>query len=174
MKRFLLGSVLVAWLGAPAVPAATAQTDQHLAILDEKLDHLKAAVEDLQFKQQKLQQQFDDLEAQVQNLRRAGGGATAADAQALEARVKALEAAHEKDKQAILDTLAKELANLSPGHGTTPPPPPNGDAKFHVVQKKETLSSIAKDYGVSVEDLKKANNLTDTTIKIGQKLLLPK
>jgi LysM repeat protein len=87
-------------------------------------------------------------------------------------RVRALDAAREKDKQVILDTLAKELASIS---GAKPVSPTSaGGGKEHVVQKGENLSAIAKATGVTVAELKKANNLTSDEIKVGQKLVIPK
>ncbi|MCX7984714.1 MAG: LysM peptidoglycan-binding domain-containing protein [Bacteroidetes bacterium] len=43
----------------------------------------------------------------------------------------------------------------------------------HTVKKGETLTSIAKNYGVSIEQLKKANNLRSNLIKAGQVLTIP-
>lgn len=43
-------------------------------------------------------------------------------------------------------------------------------SSVHTVQSGETLSSIAKKYGVSVADLKKWNALTSDNLSIGQKL----
>jgi len=42
--------------------------------------------------------------------------------------------------------------------------------KIYKVKKGENLISIAKDFNMSVEDLKKMNNLTDNKIKFGQEL----
>lgn len=43
----------------------------------------------------------------------------------------------------------------------------------HNVQAGDNLTKIAKRYGVSVSDLKRANNLSQDQIKIGQKLTIP-
>ncbi|HNP27689.1 MAG: LysM peptidoglycan-binding domain-containing protein [Nitrospira sp.] len=43
---------------------------------------------------------------------------------------------------------------------------------LHTVSKGETLYRIAKEYGVSVQDLKAWNNLADNTIQVGQKLIV--
>lgn len=150
---------------------------QQLGILDEKLNRLRADVEALQFNQDKIQKQLADLQTQVLNLRQTGTGASASDLQALEAKIKAVDAAREKDRQVILDQLAKELANLSTSRAGTVPSTPKvagTDAKEHVVQKGETLTAIAKEYGVTVADLKKANSLTGDDIRVGQKLTIPK
>ena len=43
----------------------------------------------------------------------------------------------------------------------------------YTVRKGDTLSGIAKRFGVSVDAIKKANNLKSTTVIIGQKITLP-
>ncbi|MCB9071809.1 MAG: LysM peptidoglycan-binding domain-containing protein [Prevotellaceae bacterium] len=43
--------------------------------------------------------------------------------------------------------------------------------RTHVVQRKETLYSISRQYNVSVEELARANNIT--SIKVGQELVIP-
>ena len=46
--------------------------------------------------------------------------------------------------------------------------------KTHTVKKGETLSSIARKYGCTVNDLKKWNNLKGNNVKVGQKLKIKK
>lgn len=48
----------------------------------------------------------------------------------------------------------------------------NEDALFHIVIKGDTLTSISKRYGVSVNELKKLNHLSSTRLKIGKKLVV--
>lgn len=43
---------------------------------------------------------------------------------------------------------------------------------LHKVAEKETLFSISRIYGVSVEELKQWNNLTDNTLALGQELVI--
>ena len=46
--------------------------------------------------------------------------------------------------------------------------------RYHNVKKGETLSAIARNYGVSVNDLTQANSIsTKTSLKVGQELLIP-
>jgi membrane-bound lytic murein transglycosylase D len=58
------------------------------------------------------------------------------------------------------------------------PPPAKTDKKtpssrtVHVVQPSDTLFSLARRYGTSVEALRRLNQLPDSTIRIGQKLLI--
>ena len=144
--------------------------DQAIGLLDEKVSKLTAQAEDLQFRYQQLQKTLEKIQADLTQLRQAvatAGGTSPAELKMLEDRIAAVDAARQKDRQAIIDQLAKELS----GAGKSPV---TGDGKEHIVAKGETLSSIAKTYGITVADLKKANNLTGTDIKIGQKLTLPK
>ncbi len=166
--RFCLVLTGCVWCGAAVFGQQTVA--QQLAIVDEKLNKLSAEVEALQFNQRKLQEQVDDLQTQVVNLRKAGG-ASAASFDALQAQLRTLDAARERDKQIILDTLAKELASLSGSRAGSTGKPSSGE---YVVQKGDTLTTIAKQHGVTVASLRKANNLTSDELKVGQKLVIPK
>jgi len=44
----------------------------------------------------------------------------------------------------------------------------------YVVQKGDTLAAIAKAFNVSLSSLQKANGLKSTSIRVGQKLIIPK
>ncbi len=68
---------------------------------------------------------------------------------------------------AILALLAAQLAvGVCPAEAASPP--------VHVVQRGETLYSIARRYGTTVEALMRANGLTDPTrIYAGQRLVVP-
>lgn len=54
---------------------------------------------------------------------------------------------------------------------------PSGDTQkdnvVYTVKKGDSLYSIAREYGTTVDALKKLNNITSNTLSIGQKLLLP-
>lgn len=173
-----IAAISVACVVGPASGPAEQQTvSQQLAILDERLSKLRADVDALQFNQQQVQQDIKQVQAQLEDLRRAGPSASANDIQALEARIRAIDAARESDKKAILDQLAKELAALGGSHSGVSPPSPvpaAASGNEYVVQKGETLTSIAKSHGVTVADLRKANNLTSDALKVGQKLVIPK
>lgn len=53
-------------------------------------------------------------------------------------------------------------------------PNSNNDVDTYTVQVGDTLYSIAKKYGISVDELKKANNITNNLLSIDQKLIIPK
>jgi LysM repeat protein len=56
--------------------------------------------------------------------------------------------------------------NLPEGNNTAP----TVEQQFHTVAKGDTLFAIAKKYGITVEAIKKLNNLLNNDISIGQKL----
>lgn len=71
----------------------------------------------------------------------------------------------EKQRQSKTGPKAKPSALLKPIVST--------DKKYHTVQKGETLYQISKKYKISVEELRKLNNLSaDKPLRIGQKLLV--
>ena len=49
----------------------------------------------------------------------------------------------------------------------------NNNENTYTVSRGDTLYSIAKKYGVTVEDIVRANNLTSITLSIGQVLIIP-
>jgi len=50
--------------------------------------------------------------------------------------------------------------------------PPSGNVTYNV-QRGDSLWSIASRYGISVNDLRQANNLTSDTLSVGQVLIIP-
>lgn len=49
----------------------------------------------------------------------------------------------------------------------------NRQKVIHTVKPKETLYKLCVNYKVSLDDIKKVNNLTSNTIKVGSKLIIP-
>jgi len=73
--------------------------------------------------------------------------------------------AMEKQKQPIAGSKAKPSALSKPVSSS--------EKRYHKVQKGETLSQISKKYKISVEELRKLNNLSpNKPVRIGQKLLV--
>jgi LysM repeat protein len=80
---------------------------------------------------------------------------------ALAQRVEALE----KREQAADESKAKPSPSSKRAVST--------EKRYHTVQKGETLFGISKKYGISVEELRKQNNLSkDQPLRTGQKLLV--
>ena len=68
--------------------------------------------------------------------------------------------------------LAKEKLVLTQEALAQPSIMPAMDSTTHIVQTKETLYSIAKKYGVSLDQLRSWNKLDSLDLKIGQQLLI--
>jgi LysM repeat protein len=89
-----------------------------------------------------------------------------------------------KDKGIVLDKGTAAAPKASPASpsatvpGTVgvdnPSPTAVGGVRSHVVAKGETLIQIAKEYGVTVEDIEQLNKITDAKkLQIGQTLKIP-
>ena len=57
--------------------------------------------------------------------------------------------------------------------GTLRSPVVHRDGRIHHVQQGDTLYSIARRYNTTVENIQEKNNLRDTTISIGQEIVVP-
>ena len=75
MKLRIFVSIFVLTIAGNAL-AADQSVTQTLGVVDEKLTRLSAQVEALEFKQTKLEQDIQKLQADVAELRRTGGGAS--------------------------------------------------------------------------------------------------
>jgi len=88
-----------------------------------------------------------------------------------------------KIREETLEKLSSRLTQESqrkeetkPQRYVLPDPPPDlkGDFYIYIVQPGTNLHSISKAYKVSIDEIKKANNLKNDTIYAGQKLYIPK
>lgn len=81
-------------------------------------------------------------------------------------------------KMAAASNRQHSEANQSPSQSNpsrvTTPPSSGQERISHVVQQGETLFRLSQIHGVSVEDIKKWNNLPDNTIKVGQRITIIK
>lgn len=88
------------------------------------------------------------------------------------------------DSKALVDYLQEHVPGGKPVVTPTPPKPntgttptlPSGSGNwiYHTVASGETLYSLFRRYGVSVDEIKKLNGLSSNTISIGQKLKIKK
>jgi len=118
----------------------------------------------LQSKVTALEQKIARLEKQVAELQ--GKISTSGPDSALLQRVDALAQKVEAlEKQPTAELKAKPSPPSKPAVST--------EKQYHTVQKGETLYRISKKYGISVEELRKLNNLSaDQPLLTGQKLLV--
>ncbi|MGA1194609.1 MAG: LysM peptidoglycan-binding domain-containing protein [Kiritimatiellia bacterium] len=150
-------------------------------MLQEELRRLRARLDAVEDDMQRMNQQVSVAGAEqtraVQGQMQ-GINATLDD---LNKRIRAVDAAREQDKKEIVNKLSSEMAELmrrqqAATRSTTGSRPRQvSDTGYeHVVQSGETLSAIAKAYGVTTADIVAANNLADANnLRVGQKLFVP-
>ena len=166
------------WTGSGSSNAS--QTSSEYSYLEEQVRVLNAKVAGLEQSNANLQRDLNETQAKLNQLQAAAGGqASATEVQQLRAQVQAMEAQREKDKQVILDQVAKEIAGVAAtkrARATTEPTAAatNDVGYEHIVKQGQTLTDIARAYGVTIAAIKKANNLNSDMLHIGQKLFIPK
>lgn len=90
---------------------------------------------------------------------------------ALQARIEAVDAARQKDKQEMINQLSARIAEIIKQQ---PRQAISGTGREHTIRQGETLSEIASAYGVSVKIITEANNIKNPDLLVvGQKLFIP-
>jgi LysM repeat protein len=158
--------------------SSQAQAQTQYSYLEERIRNLDQRLEGLAQNYSTLQRDLADVQARLNNLQSGSvGQASASELQALRTQVQNLEVQREKDKQIILDQLAKEIAGLASSRSARSPSGSSGGNEVgyeYTVKQGDTLAAIAKTYGTTVTAIKKANNLSSDVLRIGQRLFIPK
>ena len=126
-----------------------AQLEQDQAILNRQVQQLSSTVDEQNQRMGKLQSEISELQAAIRQLNEA----------------------READRKAIVDQISKTVARLV--NESRPRTPPATSGKIHVVEQGHTLSGIASAFGVTVDAIKRANNLRSDVIRVGQELIIP-
>ena len=71
----------------------------------------------------------------------------------------------------LADRLKAAADSSAKSHRTSPAVT---DYEVYVVQRGATLTAISKAYGVSVDSIRKANNMTSDVLRVGQSLKIPR
>lgn len=152
--------------------ASLAQQQADFDRMQEDIDRLKEKLNGLQLEQQNLTRELDAMhKAPREDL------VTRNRLDTLDRQVQALAAARDADRKQIVSDLSHKVAAIV---GTSAPATGRGggggneSGYEHVVESGQTLSAIAQAYKVSVSAIKKANNLKSDTVRVGQKLFIPK
>jgi LysM repeat protein len=76
----------------------------------------------------------------------------------------------------MIDQISKEVSKASVPAASSSGSGPVGSGEFyeHKVESGTTLSTIAKAYGVSVQEIMTANRMKDASLRVGQTLYVPK
>jgi LysM repeat protein len=147
--RILLAVLLIlVFLGGLFYFLSRHSTDDETNLLQSKLANLEQKVSSLE-------KQITELQGKVSTL-----GPDPALLQQLDALTQKVEAL---EKQPAAKTKAKPSAHSKPVAST--------EKQYHTVQKGESLYRISKKYGISVDELRKLNDLSgDQELRTGQKL----
>ena len=123
----------------------------------DEVSFLQSKVIELERKNAQLEKQLGELQGKIDAI--TPNSDLILQLEALSKKVEVLE----KQKQPTAELKAKPSAPSKPAAST--------EKQYHTVQKGETLYRISKQYGISVEELRKLNNLSeDQSIYSGQKL----
>ena len=148
----------------------------------------------VQDKMQKLDGRIEGLELEVDRLRQEVNASRSAPSPVqplqarlddLETRIRAVDAARERDKQEIVDKLSSKITQIVGSSKSSGSSARKQSAKKssssssqtgyeHEVQAGETLSAIAAAYGVTSKVILDNNDIKDPNrLRVGQKLFIP-
>ena len=163
-------------------------SDRMIAHQREDMNIMRADIDRLSGRLEQMEMENVRLGREVEQVRGAvsSAGSDRAEAQArmsdIERRIQALDAAREKDRQAIIDQLSAKISEILKAGRAAPARPrtasrseaAGGGQAVHEVQAGETLSAIAARYNVRIDDIIQANGLQDPDHLLnGQKLVIP-
>lgn len=146
----------------------------------------QADMEKLRENVQHIQEKINGLELEQQNLQRDIGSMKGAPKEdmlvrnrldTLERQVQSLAAGRDADRKQIVNQVASIVGSSgssSSGKATSSSRSSAQSGYEHVVESGQTLSAIAVAYKVSVSSIKKANSMKSDTLRVGQKLFIPK
>ena len=150
----------------------------------------QAEVSYMQEQNRKLSGRIDDLELQIDQLHRdldrvresarlgqdAERKASDQRLDQLEQQLAQLNQARAGDRQQIVDQLSKQMAKVMQS-ARPAAPSRSGVSEYgreHLVEPGQTLSEIARAYGVSIQAVIKANNMSNpNALRAGQTLFIP-
>jgi LysM repeat protein len=173
--------LLISFLAAPLLAATPVRAyydpaaAEDAAIERQKILRAADQLDLLSTQGASLAQQLQELRTEVEKLR--------AENQSLRQQLNALEKSRAAEKDALLKEVSAIVASATKAPAPAAPPHPTTAAKEegfeHIVEPGQSLWAIAKAYQdagvkVSVDDIRRANNLKDNTLRSGQKLFIPK
>lgn len=125
-----------------------------------------------------VQNNLSDLQGRVANLERgAGDSSLKQEIAALRAEVVELRRRLESQRGEIVKDLSGRIAKMQPKDPPSAPAPKSvviGPHLEYTVKAGDTLSLISECFGCSIKKIKEMNSLKSDSLRIGQKLMLPK
>lgn len=160
-----------------------ARVREDLRVVREDQRKLHLLVQEQQRTINQLRGQLADLSEQLSQLRSESSrdGAARSDVEALRRAIREESQAREKAIDTVIETLSEEIAAVSARQTTAQTPARSSTEEEwsgsvqgeYTVASGDTLSAIAQAFGITVNRLKRANNLQGDLIREGQVLTIP-
>lgn len=153
-----------------------AQEEKRTGDLDAELKQVKVQASELEARNREMTAQIQAVREQLAGIQEEAAAAREADSMRTQMR------GETKAKKARKKIKADEMPSVAPAPPaaepppvaavTTPPPMAGSLSSVHIVEPGETLYRIAKQNGVTVQQLKQWNNLSNDMIEVGQQLVI--
>lgn len=132
---------------------------------DERMYKMQGQVDSVDMEISRLTQNIQQLQDQIRSCN--------SQIDQLNSNMQALQAKQAREMQETLNRVEQLLSKVTASRPTSSSSSHQGPGREHIVEKGHTLSAIAQAYGTTVEAIKKANNLKNDNIYVGQKLFIP-
>jgi LysM repeat protein len=146
-----------------------AQEEKRTGELDAELKRINAEKSELEARNREMEAQIQAVREQLASIQEEAAAARENEAMRAQMKGGSKKKAKAKPKpEAVAAAPAPEAAAPAPA----PAPEAGGAPTVHVVQAGETVFRIARQYGVSVQQIRKWNNLKNDVIEVGQQLVV--
>lgn len=143
-----------------------AQEEKRTGDLDAELKHVKLQASELEGRNREMTAQIQAVREQLASIQEEA--AAARETEEMRAQMKKSKKAKQKAKpEAMAAAPAPVVADPAPA-----PVQAEGSPAVHVVQAGETVYRIARQNGVSVQQIRQWNNLKNDVIEVGQQLVV--
>ncbi len=142
-----------------------AQEEKRTGELDAELKRVKSEKSELEARNREMTAQIQAVREQLASIQEEAAAARENEAMRAQMKGGSKKKAKAKPKPEAV-TAAPEAA------AAVPAPAPEGASSVHVVQAGETVFRIARQYGVSVQQIRNWNNLKNDVIEVGQQLVV--
>jgi LysM repeat protein len=148
-----------------------AQEEKRTGELDAELKRVKSEKSELEARNREMEAQIQAVREQLASIQEEAAAARENEAMRAQMKGGAKKKAKAKPKpEAVAAAPEAAAAELAPA--PVPAPAAEGAPSVHVVQAGETVFRIARQYGVSVQQIRKWNNLKNDMIEVGQQLVV--
>lgn len=142
-----------------------AQEEKRTGDLDAELKRVKREASELEARNRELTAQIQAVREQLARIQEES--AAAREQESMRAQMKGESKSKKAKRKTVTEAPVPEATEAAPAAGPTEKAP-----SVHVVQAGETIFRIARQYRVSVQQIRQWNNLKNDVIEIGQQLVV--